>query len=48
MLKQIALFIDDEEDNKVISLQKKWKISSKVETLRKIIRDFKEEKKEVK
>ena len=38
---QAIIFTDEEEDEKVITYSKKWKLS-KAETIKKIIRDFEE------
>ena len=38
---QAIVFTDKEEDDKIIEYSEKWKLS-KAETIKKIIRDFKE------
>jgi len=40
---QAIIFTDKEEDDKVMDFSKKWNLS-KAETIKKIIREFEEEK----
>jgi hypothetical protein len=42
---QNNIYLDEKEENKVKKLQEEWKINSKQETIKKIIRDFQEVKK---
>lgn len=42
---QNNIYLDEKEEDKVKKLQEEWKINSKQETIKKIIREFEEEKK---
>ena len=41
---QNNIYLDEKEEEKVKRLQEEWKINSKQETIKKIIREFKEVK----
>lgn len=41
---QMILFLTEEEDEKILTLKKKWNMQSKHETIKKIINDFQNKK----
>lgn len=42
---QNNIYLDEKEEEKVKKIQEEWKINSKQETIKKMIREFEEKKK---